>query len=360
VPINRRYISGVLPSLDGWRAISVGLVLFAHSHPPQQLQDIAFFCGSIGVRFFFVISGFLITWLLLREGSTSKQIDLKAFYQRRVFRIFPVYYVFLLFYAYLEQTADRQISYWQQISNFLFLANYSEVVGPTAHLWTLGVEGQFYLIWPLVFARAKLHENLPRMMKILVPLVIVCPIIRGVCYLFPYESLPVILSKYSFLRHADEIGVGCLTAGYLWFRPRVWNYIEKHYLSIAVAGGALCALPWFTGPINGFNLVNVPLGPSFIAVGFTLLMLSSIVRPLSPPFVILNIRPLVFIGALSYSIYIWHPLLAPSHSGWATVFTGWLNTNPWWILATLLWAICSYRLLERPFMDLRKRLHRQT
>jgi hypothetical protein len=75
---NMRYTAGILPSLDGWRALSVVLVLFAHSHPPQALSHIAFLCGAIGVKFFFVISGFLITWLLLREQHTQGTIDLVA------------------------------------------------------------------------------------------------------------------------------------------------------------------------------------------------------------------------------------------------------------------------------------------
>lgn len=146
IPDKLPYTTGMLPSLDGWRAVSVILVLFAHSHPPPELRDIAFFCGSIGVRFFFVISGFLITWLLLRENNFQGKINLVAFYKRRAFRILPVYYFFLLIYAIAEFQTDSHISAWQWAANLTFTANYSEAEGPTGHLWTLGVEEQFYVI----------------------------------------------------------------------------------------------------------------------------------------------------------------------------------------------------------------------
>ena len=65
--------SGRLPSLDGLRALSIGLVLFAHSYPPEEFQKLAFYCGNLGVRIFFVISGFIITWLLLQEAMEESR-----------------------------------------------------------------------------------------------------------------------------------------------------------------------------------------------------------------------------------------------------------------------------------------------
>src|ERR1035438_4213326 len=89
-------VSRKLPSLDGWRAVSIGLVLLAHSSLtrgfPARFHGVSevFMLGGLGVRFFFVISGFLITWLLLQEHRRNGRIDLKFFYARRALRILPV------------------------------------------------------------------------------------------------------------------------------------------------------------------------------------------------------------------------------------------------------------------------------
>ena len=152
--------SGRLPSLDGLRALSIGLVLFAHSHPPEKFEKVAFYCGNLGVRIFFVISGFIITWLLLQEAKSNGGISLKDFYIRRIARIFPAYYTYLAVVFFLDRAGLLNGgSNIQRILNILFLANYGPCEGPTGVLWSLGVEEQFYLLWPGVFVIFRLFKE---------------------------------------------------------------------------------------------------------------------------------------------------------------------------------------------------------
>ena len=160
-----------LPSLDGLRAVSIFLVLVAHSSVCVGCPKIvsAFFpelaMGALGVRTFFVISGFLITSLLIKEEHKEGFISLSAFYRRRVLRIFPAYYFYLLFvlivgcfvpafrapwstYVSAATFTTRIWGYWGNVWQFhqsWFLI----------HTWTLSVEEQFYLLWPacLVFLK---------------------------------------------------------------------------------------------------------------------------------------------------------------------------------------------------------------
>jgi peptidoglycan/LPS O-acetylase OafA/YrhL len=145
-----------LPSLDGWRAVSIALVLIAHSKYaagfPAMLGSAldgfnanGIAPGSLGVRFFFVISGFLITWLLLQEQAKHGVISLKHFYLRRALRILPVYFLYLFVLGFLTHYS-QPASDW--LTNLTFTTNYFWPPEPTAHLWSLGVEEQFYLLWP--------------------------------------------------------------------------------------------------------------------------------------------------------------------------------------------------------------------
>lgn len=359
-PEKMRFTTGLIPSLDGWRALSVALVLFAHGQPPPELKNIAFFCGAIGVKFFFVISGFLITWLLLREHQTQGTINLVAFYKRRAYRILPVYYLFLLVYAIAERHSEKQISISQWIANITFSANYSSAEGPTGHLWTLGVEEQFYLIWPFLFLMV-IRKNSQtawqsKLIYSLLGILIICPLIRGGCYLIPKEYLPLILNRFSFLRHADEIGWGCMSAVLFWIRPKLWDLVDRYQYTASIVGLILILIPWFAGPINGFNLINVPLGPSMQCAGYAALMLCSISNPKSLLFVWLNTRPLITLGTLSYSIYIWHTMFIPQSKGWPTLTIPQFIEFPWWILMVLAMAACSFWGLEKPFLSLRRKL----
>ena len=153
---------GYLPGLDGLRAISVLLVLAYHYRPDRSLLS----GGFLGVEVFFVISGYLITALLLDERRKHGSISLQNFWMRRVRRLFPALYAMLLSVGLMVAVFYREdlgrlrgalfsgafyISNWQQIFSHVQYANDKDRA-PLGHLWSLAVEEQFYLLWPLLFA----------------------------------------------------------------------------------------------------------------------------------------------------------------------------------------------------------------
>src|SRR5687768_1429660 len=146
--------------LDALRALAVSMVIFSHwpgYHHDMWSDDLFWFNGEIGVKLFFVISGFLITGILLDERIKADQNDLgkasllKTFYIRRFLRIFPLYYA-TLFVAFVLGHPDVVASWkWQvtYLSNF-FYAMRGEYLGEVSHFWSLAVEEQFYFVWPLI------------------------------------------------------------------------------------------------------------------------------------------------------------------------------------------------------------------
>jgi peptidoglycan/LPS O-acetylase OafA/YrhL len=149
----------LLPSLDGLRAVSILLVILGHGvgtgksqldlHSPV-LEKLFFSHSAIGVRTFFIISGFLITTLLLREKSNFGYISLPAFYTRRCLRILPAFFFYLLVIVVLDRTGFVQLP----AGNLLYAVTYTMNFNPnpywyTGHFWSLSVEEQFYLLWPL-------------------------------------------------------------------------------------------------------------------------------------------------------------------------------------------------------------------
>jgi peptidoglycan/LPS O-acetylase OafA/YrhL len=154
-----------LPSLDGWRAISIILVLGAHSSVafgfPKSLDSLFnwSFDGRLGVRFFFVISGFLITWLMLVEKAKTGRVNLRHFYVRRALRILPVYAAFLATLGLIQINSSYHQNAVQWIGNLTFITDFAVAQWTNGHLWSLAVEEQFYVLWPCLFTLWLMHHN---------------------------------------------------------------------------------------------------------------------------------------------------------------------------------------------------------
>src|SRR6267378_2769496 len=152
-----------IPALDGIRAIAVFLVILYHLSIQRALLV---FPGPLGVLIFFVLSGFLITWLLIKEEEKYGSISLKGFYRRRALRIFPAFYVFWIVAVASRLVAHgRDVPWSQAISAFFYVSNYLHAIfHPTPdymiHTWSLSAEEQFYLLWPLSFVMLSKKKRL--------------------------------------------------------------------------------------------------------------------------------------------------------------------------------------------------------
>ena len=159
-----------LPCLDGLRAIAAYLVVLAHIGILQRIAPDNW--GPFAVNIFFVISGFLITFLLIREFEKNSKVSIRKFYLRRTLRIFPAFYVCWGFTLVLGIALHRKFGPWEPVATFFYMGDYYRAFHDSPKLlmgiaWSLGIEEKFYLLWPMLFVAlagrwAKLFKMLPR------------------------------------------------------------------------------------------------------------------------------------------------------------------------------------------------------
>lgn len=350
-----------LPSLDGLRALAIAIVCLSHMADSSGLNGAAWrfqrslAIGGLGVRIFFVLSGFLITTLLVREFDRSGTLNLRRFYLRRTLRIFPAYYAFLLFVVGVTALGLYRFHYQDGLAPFTYTTDYFFPQPTTfGHTWSLAVEEQFYLLWPITF----LLLGMRRAPRFAVAIMLLCPVWRFVdaTVRFHLGLYYPVAAETRFDLTADALATGCaLALGRQWLHQ--WPVYQRLLASrLTVLLPFLCllleevsiratsGLPYDVNALLIVSLLNLT-----IAVGLD--------RVLTYPTGIagwfLNWRPVVFIGVLSYSIYIWQEIfLIPVRPDWFT-------REPDNIILTLACALASYVLIERPFLRLRSYLDRR-
>jgi peptidoglycan/LPS O-acetylase OafA/YrhL len=194
-----------MPQLDGLRAFAVGSVVAAHWISPQYLYDFPW--GDAGVQLFFVLSGFLITGILLRcRGTSNWRQAAWAFYARRFLRIFPLFYAVLAVTYALDVAPMRESMWWHvaYLSNFYFMWH-GDWHGSVSHFWSLAVEEQFYLFWPAVM----LCVPERRLVAALVATIATGVLSRfALPFCFPHVELITVLPIANF----DALGLGGMLA----------------------------------------------------------------------------------------------------------------------------------------------------
>jgi peptidoglycan/LPS O-acetylase OafA/YrhL len=306
------------PQLDALRTFAVSGVLVSH----YWLRESP--VGHFGVRLFFVLSGFLITSILLQRGSTW------AFYGRRAARLWPAFYLCLAFALLFSQSGYGASWQWHaaQLTN-VFLSRHGtwNLPWPASHLWSLNVEEQFYLVWPLVIAAT------PRKM---LPVILSCIIAVGPLYRIVAGALELNEVALAALPPAslDALGAGALMA--------VWPSGVVYWLGAACAS-VLLILTFvlnFDGPWSR-ELIEFVLVPVFCA-----LVLGAYRGTFRP----LQWMPLPALGRISYGIYLYHlPVLA------LAIRLGVPANGPFTLIIcstmTAMIAWLSYRGVERPIRE---------
>lgn len=344
--------SGRIKCLDGWRALSIFLVVFSHSHIVSMAGDLGRSGGSYGVRFFFVISGFLITLLMLKEINLTGKISLKNFYIRRLLRIFPVYFAYIIVCLLLETSgvANKVTNSHQWLLNIIFLANYGECTGPTGVLWSLGVEEQFYLIWPLLFVRFNLMNKKVLPVLLLACAIIIAPVFRGLTITKKLDDWTILSHRFSFLHHMDMLAIGCLGAIIIWRNPKISSLFVTKWRLVLPLSIMLLTIPYAARNIQGLGIETV-FGPTMQAFGFLLLLVLSISYPSLIYFKPLQYAPVVWLGTISYSLYLWHSVfLTGRYFGDGENLLIYIGFP-----VSLCVAALSYYFLELPIMGMRSR-----
>ena len=298
--------------------------------------------GEFGVVVFFVISGFLITGLLLDEIERTGTIRLGLFYFRRTLRIFPPYYTFLL--ALMFAAGATQLSWNDTLHALTYTANYDlERSWFVGHTWSLSVEEQFYLLWPavLLFARTR------RAILIAAAVVIASPLIRvGEWELLRASGYGI---GHRFETIADAIAIGCVLAGVRpWLHKTAWYpRVLGSPLFLAVPVAAIGA-----NLLHDHPLANFAVGMTVTHIAIALCLDWAVTYHEGRVGRVLNAAPLVFVGWLSYSLYLWQqPFLNRASNSVLASFP--LN-----IMIVVALALLSYFLVERPSLALRKKLER--
>ena len=316
-------VSNRIPTLDGWRGIAIILVALNHVEQGALRSYVIPLRGVLGVGIFFVLSGFLITTNLMRERSSTGSISLRSFYIRRFFRLMPAAWVYLLtttlFFAPFYSGVH---GFWESTLGCIFL--FRNYVDPfvhfwlTGHFWTLSIEEQFYLLWPITLLLLGS---------------------RRAAWLAGIGALAVALHRFFMADklswgaslatgfRVDGILVGCLAA---LLYPALRPYLR----------------PWFIWPVGAAMLCCVWRYEEFVPLIESLLIVCLIYLTVSFPMStfsrILEWKPLSAIGVLSYSLYLWQqPFLS---------FSGLKGYEGIPIRFLLAWAfaVLSFNWIEAP------------
>lgn len=347
------HISG----FDGLRAIAVGLVFAFHLGIP------GFSLGWIGVNLFFVLSGFLITRILVQ--TRGREDYFKRFYIRRSLRIFPIYYLSFLAILTLAVLRGWKISDWPYylfyLQNWLLGISAFSPVFPSefAHTWSLANEEQFYLLWPLVVRYCS-----PRALYgVLFALIMVGPISRY--FAMAYTGNPF-MAFSPLTSIVDPLAWGGAAAVFS-ERADGAKPTNNPMCLLMLSGGLLLALVFMVAAhgLGNFwhphdHLLQVSTGVVFFALlGPLFASLLLLVRwhpEVAGPF--LNLKPLVYVGRISYGLYLYHwPIfLLLDKYGWR-LFPAFSPSAmiPLKCLLTAVVAVLSFELLEQPLLKLKER-----
>jgi peptidoglycan/LPS O-acetylase OafA/YrhL len=336
-----------IPSLDGLRAISISLVLFEHLRGGAGFVPVppaigALDYGNFGVRVFFVISGYLISSILFAEMRKRGTPSLAKFYFRRAFRIFPAFYANIAVMVVLASLGYAALRPGDVLHAATYTTNYHHDRAWTlGHTWSLAVEEQFYVLWPVIL----LLLGKKRGLHAAAGFVLLAPVIRVATRIFhlgPQEGV-----GETFQTVGDAIAVGCLLAGYrdvLHASRRYLALQESPFFFLVPVLAVLAALT------HDHPLVSGALGESTIDVCIALTIDYCIRNARGRIGRVLNWGPLAFVGTLSYSLYLWQQLfMNPRSTAPFAVF-------PVNLALAFGAALLSYYLVERPFLRWRERL----
>jgi len=339
------------PEIDGLRAIAVLSVILFHTN--KSIGNFILFSGGfLGVDIFFVISGYLITSIILNEINITTNFSFKNFYQRRARRILPVLLFvifFSIFFAYLFLLPSDFNDYTKSIFYSLFFtSNYffyftgelydatPSLLKPFLHTWSLSVEEQFYLIYPVIFYFSfKYFKNF--LNKILFSLIFIS-IFAMVVYFYTNQSL----AFFNFLTRFWELLIGALIAN---------NQSKISSLNLSILKKNIISffgLILIIYPILFFNK-NISYGYiyTFVSIAGVSLIISFHDKEILINKILTN-KILVFLGLISYSLYLWHyPIFA---FGRITEFFG-DGVSKKLIFLTFIFSLFTYYLIEKPFRN---------
>ena len=356
--LNRTYY----PALDGLRGVAILLVIFLHNFKFTNY----FFFGWLGVDLFFVLSGFLITDILL--NTLKAKNFLRDFYFRRFLRIFPLYFLALLICLFvvpqltksvhIDYYINNQLWLWTFTQNWLFIFKSPEGSPLLLHFWSLAVEEQFYLIWPIIVLIVKKPKPLLWIAALLLLLVMITRILLWKFQIgdLAYDSL------YTFTR-IDGICVGSMVALLIRVKP---TFLSQYKTLIVLFLAGMNFIIYF------LNLNSASRFPYLAFVGYTTfaVLLGMLVHEsLSGKSKVINLlfdnRLLKFFGRISFGFYVYHwPVYLLFFPFWDQLFINnfsfpqvWAKTASAVIvtITSIVVSFLSYQYFERFFLRFKQK-----
>jgi len=333
------------PALDGLRAVAVMVVIIGHRGFP-----IPGLPSDLGVSAFFVLSGFLITRLLIRERERSGTISLRAFYARRTIRIFPAYYSFLLFSFLLDSVMGSRWSAALGLSAVTYTVNYFSAFhhhpsNSISHAWSLAVEEQFYLLWPLAFVLLAHRGRRALITGVAVAAALavawrVWLTVHGADVAYLYNA---------FDTRFDNLAVGCLLA------------LAADRQAVIRSAEAISRRAWYPLVTLALLIASRSFTPAWYHYTAGLTVNAVLMMALIAQLLLLYASPLWswlehpvtrYLGAISYPMYLYHQwgdaVGRHAAAGEVAIFVVGLS-------ATIALASGSYYVVERPFLKLKAR-----
>lgn len=340
---------GRIPTLDGIRAVAIVLVVFAHSlgTPHGFDSKLLRVSGDVGVRIFFVLSGFLITTLLVREHARTGRISYRAFFTRRLYRIFPAFYVYIAAMSVLTAAGVIDLPAREVLWAATYTMNFHQPeTWWVGHLWSLAVEEQFYVVWPLTVSLLAIA----RARTVAIAAIVFAPMARLVATRWFPDLGEVADHGFPFI--FDGLAIGCVLAmsrTALEANPRYLAFLKSPVLWVIVLAGL--ATPYVFEPSsrllpNGY-LAELAKSASALAVGLAIHRL--VLTPDIALGRLLETAPLVWLGTISYSLYLWQQPFVNR------LATGWFARVPVNFAFAFVGALASYYLVERPILRWRTR-----
>jgi peptidoglycan/LPS O-acetylase OafA/YrhL len=353
------------PVLDGLRGVAILLVVFYHNFGFINY----FFFGWLGVDLFFVLSGYLITDILLGEMHQSNA--LKRFYIRRVLRIFPLYYLSLVLFLLILPQFERfkePLGYfvnhqgwmWAYLQNWLFIVDPPRYTDFLVHYWSLAVEEQFYILWPVAILVLRKVKRLLFFISLLLVLVLLA---RTLVWFYKIEDIAY-FNLYTFSR-IDGICIGCMVALIRYLDPA---FLSRNRAWIVLAFAGLNFIFFFINQQYNFQFPYLALiGYTTFAMLFGLLVHEGVVGKDRVINALFNQRILKFFGKISYGFYLVHwPVYMLLNAGIFNIAKDYLPSqgrfNMAMIFSSLICTIAgiavslvSYHFFEKHFLRLKER-----
>jgi peptidoglycan/LPS O-acetylase OafA/YrhL len=302
-----------MPALDGIRAVSILGIMFNHGGFAWAAG------GVISVNVFFVLSGFLITLLLMKEWTRSGTIRLRAFWARRARRLLPALFVLLvgigLYALYFAPDGTQSSLLGDGLSTLFYFGNWHQIFtgqsyfaqvsapSPLLHTWTLAIEEQFYIVWPLVVLGVLKLWRSPRVLLVVAVLGVLGSALEMALLFHP--GMDPSRLYYGTDTRAQDILVGAVVGILLTGRrPAAGRRARTVWSWAACGAAAMFAVEW--AAIN--RSTSVPYRGGFLLADIMVAVVIAGVTlaPTGVPARVLSLRPLTFVGRISYGLYLWH------------------------------------------------------